>query len=603
MLAVLKSSRPVIHAAVLAAMLASVVAGCGGGDAVDEKATADTADTTDARATTAAAGDSHKVAPSAATRIQGVASSLCLGVEGASTTALTPVQILGCDDSASQKWDFTAAGELRAFDGTRCLDVRDASTAPTSVVQSFPCNGGSNQKWTLKSDGTIVGVQSGLCLTVTGGRRSAGTGIDMWPCEGASHQKWNKQNQQSDASSLELRVFLLGGQSNADGRASKAGQKSYPNIDFFYSFQGFSGGGGGILTTLFPGGSEGGENFGPELTFGSTLSDKLGGGTATSRIAIIKYANGGTNLRFQWKAGGSAGTVNDGAEYVAFQQTVASGLTALASKYPGATIKIEGMIWMQGESDAAKNYTSDYADNLTRFIADVRSTYGESLPIVIGRLSNLQTGAGAGTALARETVQNAQSNVAAADSRVGLVNTDAIAVNSDNVHFSVAGQIALGRAFAAEMVKYVSAKPATGKTYKLFPKHSQKALNVEDNSITDGANVIQWGNGNSDNSRWILTDVGSGYFKVEAKSSLKALSVSGDSTADGGDVIQWPYGIGADSRQWKFVLSSDGYYKVVNRRSSKALNVEGASTENGANVIQWGDGNSADNSRWRLEHQ
>jgi hypothetical protein len=441
-------------------LLALQLASCGGGGGT-------TQDTSTAEQQTSIAEqqvDKGNMLPwTVPARIEGVASKLCLGVEGGSATARTPVQILGCNDSASQKWDFTAAGELRTFGGTRCLDVRDASTAPTSVVQSYPCNGGSNQKWKLKSDGTIVGVQSGLCLTVMGAGSRAGTGIDMWPCEGVSHQKWNRQNQQSDASSLELRVFLLGGQSNADGRASKVGQASYPNVDFFYNFQGFTGEGGGILTTLFPGGSEGGANFGPELTFGSTLSDKLGGGTATTRVAVIKYANGGTNLRNQWKAGGNATTANDGPEYVTFQQTVSSGLAALASKYPGATIKIEGMIWMQGESDAAKNFTSDYAENLTRFIADVRSKYGAELPFVIGRLSDLQTGAGAGTALAHQAVQDAQSAVAAAGSRVGLVNTDKIAVNSDNVHFSVAGQLALGRAFAAEMAKYVSAKPTTGK--------------------------------------------------------------------------------------------------------------------------------------------
>jgi hypothetical protein len=405
------------------------------------------------------------------------------------------------------------------------------------------------------------------------------------------------------AYSLELRVFLLGGQSNADGRAAKAGQASYPNVDFFYNYQGFTGGGGGVLTTLFAGGSEGEINFGPELNFGSTLSNKLSAGTSDSRVAVIKYANGGTNLRFQWKAGGNATTTNDGAEYVTFQRTVTSGLNALAAKYPGATIKIEGMIWMQGESDAAKNYTSDYADNLTRFISDIRATYGANLPFVIGRLSNLQTGSGAGTAVTRKAIQDAQSAVAAAGNLVGIINTDTIAVNSDNVHFSIAGQLALGQLFAREMVKYVSARPTNGRTYNIFAKHSQKALNVDGDSRVDGGNVIQWSNGNANNSRWLVTNSGSGHFKVEGKNSLKALAVSGDSTADGADVIQWTYGTGTFSRQWRFVALGDGFYKILNRRSGKALNVDAASKADGANVIQFGDGNSGDNSRWRLEQQ
>jgi parallel beta-helix repeat protein len=174
-------------------LLALQLASCGGGGGT-------TQDTSTAEQQTSIAEqqvDKGNMLPwTVPARIEGVASKLCLGVEGGSATARTPVQILGCNDSASQKWDFTAAGELRTFGGTRCLDVRDASTAPTSVVQSYPCNGGSNQKWKLKSDGTIVGVQSGLCLTVMGAGSRAGTGIDMWPCEGASHQKWDRQNQQ-----------------------------------------------------------------------------------------------------------------------------------------------------------------------------------------------------------------------------------------------------------------------------------------------------------------------------------------------------------------------------------------------------------------------
>jgi parallel beta-helix repeat protein len=197
MLAVLKSSRCLIraHAVLLVAALMSVVSGCGGSGAVEEEQATNSADATDARATAEAAGSSPKVV-SAVRRIEGVASNLCLGVGAGSVTARTPVQILDCNDSVSQKWDFTAAGELRTFDGTRCLDVRGASTEPRAVVQSYPCTGGPNQKWTLKSDGTIVGVQSGLCLTVMGGGRGAGTGIDTWPCEGASHQKWTQQTQQ-----------------------------------------------------------------------------------------------------------------------------------------------------------------------------------------------------------------------------------------------------------------------------------------------------------------------------------------------------------------------------------------------------------------------
>ncbi|KRP37823.1 MAG: hypothetical protein ABS34_00955 [Opitutaceae bacterium BACL24 MAG-120322-bin51] len=43
---------------------------------------------------------------------------------------------------------------------------------------------------------------------------------------------------------------------------------------------------------------------------------------------------------------------SDGVDYVVFQQTVTSGLAALAVAYPNATLDLQGMVWMQGESDA-----------------------------------------------------------------------------------------------------------------------------------------------------------------------------------------------------------------------------------------------------------
>jgi hypothetical protein len=53
---------------------------------------------------------------------------------------------------------------------------------------------------------------------------------------------------------------------------------------------------------------------------------------------------------------------SDGVDYVVFQQTVTSGLAALAVAYPNATLDLQGMVWMQGESDATTlaNATSSF---------------------------------------------------------------------------------------------------------------------------------------------------------------------------------------------------------------------------------------------------
>ena len=120
-----------------------------------------------------------------------IASQRCLDVANGSQQPGTAAIIFDCHGGANQKWEFTAAGELRTFEGARCLDIRAASTQPQAVVQSYSCNGGANQKWTLRPDKTIVNPQSGLCLTVKGAASANGSGIDMWRCEGSTHQQWS----------------------------------------------------------------------------------------------------------------------------------------------------------------------------------------------------------------------------------------------------------------------------------------------------------------------------------------------------------------------------------------------------------------------------
>lgn len=245
-----------------------------------------------------------------------------------------------------------------------------------------------------------------------------------------------------------VRVFLQGGQSNGDGRADPAGlpvspvnlQQPQPDVDYYYRVEG----GAGVLTTLRPGTSETSQ-FGPEITFGRDIADLLGGDPQT-RIAVVKYANGGTSLSVDWKAGGDATTTGDGPEYVAFQQTVADGLAALVAKYTGAVVQIEGMTWMQGESDASPSASAAYAANLQAFLADLRATFGADLPFVIARLSSGQT---ALDAAGLATLRAAQAQVAAADPWTSIVDTDSFPLQADELHFNAAGQQLLGSAFAA----------------------------------------------------------------------------------------------------------------------------------------------------------
>ena len=241
-----------------------------------------------------------------------------------------------------------------------------------------------------------------------------------------------------------VRVILLAGQSNADGRADPSGLPTSPvnlqlpqaDVDLYE----------GGLTTLQPLGGQ----FGPEITLGRKLSDELADGTG-ARVAIIKYGTSGTDLANDWAPGGDGTTTGDGAVYVAFQGAVTAGLAALVSAYPNAGIEIEGMLWVQGERDAKTGLEASYETNLTNFIADIRATYGADLPFVVSRLSINQTDVPA-TPLG--VVRTAQTAVAVADPRTALVDTDTFGIKADNLHFDASGQQDLGTAAACELLAY-----------------------------------------------------------------------------------------------------------------------------------------------------
>ncbi|MBK1835192.1 sialate O-acetylesterase [Roseibacillus ishigakijimensis] len=259
---------------------------------------------------------------------------------------------------------------------------------------------------------------------------------------------------QSQLEGALVNVILIAGQSNADGRAASSAlpahlQSPQSDVPYFYHVEG--GPGSGTLTTVQPGSPEfgGGTFFGPEITLAENLTSYLTSTSSSATLAIIKYANGGTNLSNDWRAGGDGSETNDGNEYLVFQNTVTAGLGALQSANPSDTFRLAGLVWMQGESDTLNaTSTSNYESNLRTFISDVRLTYGE-IPFVIGKLSSGQTALDANRLT---SIQNAQEVVAGDTAGVSSVETDSFGIKSDNLHFDAAGQQALGNAFAQELI-------------------------------------------------------------------------------------------------------------------------------------------------------
>lgn len=231
-----------------------------------------------------------------------------------------------------------------------------------------------------------------------------------------------------------IRVYIMAGQSNMTGTENPlvsqlpaSLQDTLPNVlikvggDNVYNWQ-----------TLRPGLGSQSTNFGPEITFGHDASTYFNG----DKIALIKYAYGGTTLNEDWQPPSPRGTT--GWLYKNFIRDLNKYLDTLAKNY---TVQIMGMCWMQGEYDA-RDYGKafNYEANLTDFINAVRDTLNlPHLSFAIGMIDISDAWP------YNKIVRQAQINVAKNIDAVSVFDTHGL--GSDGVHYNTQGQIELGHFF------------------------------------------------------------------------------------------------------------------------------------------------------------
>lgn len=177
------------------------------------------------------------------------------------------------------------------------------------------------------------------------------------------------------------KVVLLAGQSNASGcsideylkkntsdEEYSVYQTGYDNVYINYFSSGNNLSNGFVKTSTNQGETK--DHFGPEVG----LSAKLHEMYPDDLFFIIKFAWGGTNLYSQWLSPSSVGKT--GYLYNNFVRFVNQNMKYLASK--GYDAKIEGVCWMQGESDSFFVETATgYESNLKNFIQDLRKDFSK----------------------------------------------------------------------------------------------------------------------------------------------------------------------------------------------------------------------------------
>ncbi|WP_437986727.1 sialate O-acetylesterase [Sorangium sp. So ce117] len=277
-----------------------------------------------------------------------------------------------------------------------------------------------------------------------------------------------------------VKVFVLAGQSNmvgyGVGRQLPVELQSQPDVWYdHYNPDAREGGPYAAATSadwgpLEPKGEA--RRYGPEITFGRAIVAAY----PEHRIAIVKMAQGGTNLVDHWGRGlapdpevlyksqlyhallgelDSATYEGDRALRYPDEVTRLDGaLARLESE--GHPYEIAALVWMQGENEAGWSAAFSYGDTLRGFIAAIRADLGvPGLPVVLGRVSdNLYPANGGPIAAGKEAnidaVRAAQVTVAEEDPRVAWVDTDDFTVRSpdDAYHFDSAAYQLLGERFA-----------------------------------------------------------------------------------------------------------------------------------------------------------
>ena len=138
--------------------------------------------------------------------------------------------------------------------------------------------------------------------------------------------------------------------------------------------------------------------------------------------------------------------------------------------------------------------------------------------------------------------------------------------------------------------------PSSG-NYKIVNRNSGQALDITNNSTSNGGLAIQWPYHAGTNQQWQKISVNRGYKLINRNSGLLLDNPNGSKT-NRTRLDQW-HNTNTSNQWWNLVSAGNGYYYIVNQSSGLYADVVGASTTAGASVVEWpSDGRT--NQQWQL---
>jgi len=143
--------------------------------------------------------------------------------------------------------------------------------------------------------------------------------------------------------------------------------------------------------------------------------------------------------------------------------------------------------------------------------------------------------------------------------------------------------------------------PTGSGSYTVSPRSDSQNMDLAGGGTAAGTAVVQnTASSGSTSQQWKLVPIpvpGASYKLVNGASGGR-MDVNEDSTSDDAGILEWQDNEAAD-QLWTFTPQGNGVYTITNVNSGKLLNIPGPTTTQGTQLIQYhDDGNS--NSRWTL---
>ena len=256
---------------------------------------------------------------------------------------------------------------------------------------------------------------------------------------------WFRCSDNVSLSSLPLvDVYLLFGQSNADGKAAVTNLTETPTADLSSTLCYLSGIDGsqeflaGTWGAINPGvnTAHASGRFGPE--YGAAENAVLYRATQPTKYArdavFLKCVKGATSLAENWDS-----THVNNYMYKAMEKALPDGKFKLGQF--GRRFRIRALLWYQGESDAGVQSRADnYESNLNALFSDIRTRVGlPNLPISISKVSYDSS-----PPTYLSTVRDALQNVADGDSNIVISDSQSYS-KRDAVHLDADGMFLFGK--------------------------------------------------------------------------------------------------------------------------------------------------------------